>query len=196
MNIKDKDLKSIIILKETAEKFGYKLIKQERKDPLSKVYENDPMKSYSSEQLYKELKDVELMEQKLNSRDALLRDKIVKFMKDQAPNEMTKTLYSGNRFQDDKIVIRNYEIRKLSDKKSYIVSKLKQALANEFKQKFININNDYEDTINNLKVELGSAGDVLAIDIGSLEQPTIKDKEKDIESDEIIDIDVGYQTSD
>jgi len=162
---KEKVNKTLELVKDMAKQLGYELVKKETEKELGKIYQINPYKGYSSSKLLEVLADVNLREEKYSIRNRRIREKVVKFMTESSSNELTKPLYDGKNFLGNKLIIRDKTLSKISQIREYTKKMLCKALSKEFKDKFINLNREYEFIVDSLSVEDGPVGALLYVNL-------------------------------
>jgi site-specific DNA-adenine methylase len=170
----------IDFLTEVANLKGYELTKKKKRQT-SELFEEDPYKDKNQTELKEILEKIEERVKKINLRNERFLYSFNKFMSDTPVNEFTKPIYNSNNFISNRVLVRDKELIKLNQISEYIKNKIKAKTNEELINKFESLHKEYKFLIKEIKLEQGSVGTMLAVDV---EEEEIKnDSEKTVHKD-------------
>ena len=170
-------------VEELADKLGYKLVKKETNKVEDYVPEDaEKYEGMGSKSLMTEIKMIEQDMVKYDVKNNAIKQAVDNFMKKQASNEVTRTVFDGSRFLSHKLKVYNESQNNLKRLKDYLTNKLKQVSESELVSKFEAFNPDLVGEISDITVAKTPMGFELAVTVKP--ELTEKEKTKEIEVEE------------
>jgi hypothetical protein len=173
---KNAKVKTADILKDVADKFGYKLVKAERKTaPLELPETTKDYEGMSSRELALELKDITADITKEGMLNDEARKAVILFVNDKGSQPNTAPLFAGQRRVDErKVVVKNQRYNLLCNLKKHIENLYQLKLEKELTADFIKEKPELKGVISKLQMIENPTGQFLEVSMTTAKPKNLK----------------------
>lgn len=164
-----KQMNGINMMKELADKMGYKLIKKTKTNPKPILPKMDKdYKEMDSKQLQVELKHLDGKIAKIKADNENVYGKVIEFMNHEPIPEHMKTLFRNNKIDPGKILIFNNELNQMNNLRIYLSELFSFAMEKELREKFTAMNPELGkiiEEVHNISIEESPSGKILRVEM-------------------------------
>lgn len=165
-------------LDEIANKMGYELKKKKSADRTHEPENTERLDKMSSDELLAERERLKTKIENLKKENNKIVDSIREFMNKRGPNRNTQIFYKDKKLDNRKLKVENKQMAEMNKEILYINKIVKDKLKDELTKEFVDSNEEYKNTVQNIEPVKMASGDRLKIVIDKKKPKKEKETEK------------------